>query len=335
MAVDPIWLTRRLVEIPSPSGHERAVVDFMDTFLASLGYRVRRLSVEPGRDVLYATLVRAPVVVLSTHLDVVPPELPVREDAEWIYGRGACDAKGVAAAMIAAAEILRAGGEERLALLFQVGEETGGDGAQASNALEPKGRFLINGEPTENRLSIGQKGAVCFRLTAHGKAAHSAYPEEGDSATERLLDGLARVRTLSLPAHPILGVTTVNIGLLTGGVAPNVIPAEASATLMYRTVTDTGPLEAAIRGAAGPAITVDRLFSFPHALSPSLPGWDTTTVKFASDLAHLAPWGVRYQLGPGTIRVAHTADERIRKTDISEGVASYVRLATQLFAVSL
>lgn len=330
MVIDPIRLTRQLMDIPSPTGQERAVVDFTAALLESIGYSVRRLPVEPGRDVLYATLALPPIVVLSTHLDVVPPELPVGEDDEWIYGRGSCDAKGIAAAMIAAAETLRSRGEQRIALLFQVGEETGGDGAQASNVLEPKGRVLINGEPTENRLSIGQKGAVCLQLTAIGKAAHSAYPEEGDSATERLLDGLARIRALPLPSDRTLGDTTLNIGLLAGGVAPNVIPAQASATLMYRTVADPAPLEAAVRQAAGSGVTVTRLFAFPEALSPALPGWDTTTVKFASDLAHLAPWGTRYQLGPGTIRVAHTADERIRKAELLDGVDCYVRLVTQL-----
>ncbi|MCC7131038.1 MAG: M20/M25/M40 family metallo-hydrolase, partial [Gemmatimonadales bacterium] len=173
--IDPIALTRDLCRIPSPSGQEAAVVDFMAGRLSELGYRVTRLPVAPGRDVLYAIL-DAPVVVFSTHLDVVPPDLEFREDDEWLHGRGTCDAKGIAAAMVAAAERLRAAGERRIGLLFVVGEETGGDGAQAANALEPKGRFLINGEPTENRLSIGQKGAVAFELLATGKAAHSAYP---------------------------------------------------------------------------------------------------------------------------------------------------------------
>ena len=328
---DPIELTRQLIRIPSPTGREHEVVAFVEAALKSLGYQVERQGVADGRDNLYA-IVEPPLVVLSTHLDVVPPDLVVAEDDEWLYGRGACDAKGVCAAMIAAAVRLRDLGETRVGLLFVVGEETGGQGAIRANELGPKGRFIINGEPTDNRLSIGQKGAVAYRLTARGQAAHSAYPEEGRSATEALLDALERIRALEFPTDPLLGETTVNVGLLAGGVAPNVIPAEASAVLMYRTVADHEPLERALRDAAGPDILVDQLFRFGHVRSPALPGWDTTTVKFASDLAHLGGWGVGYQLGPGSIRVAHTMEERIRKADIREGVDRYVQLVQQLLS---
>jgi acetylornithine deacetylase len=330
---DPIELTRQLIRIPSPTGQEHAVVDFVEAALKSLDYRVHRQPVADGRDNLYA-IAGPPVVVMSTHLDVVPPDLAADEDDEWIYGRGACDAKGVCAAMITAAVRLRDQGESRVGLLFVVGEETGGVGAIRANDLTPKGQFLINGEPTENRLSIGQKGAVAYRLTARGKAAHSAYPEEGHSATEALLDALAAIRSLPLPSDPLLGDTTLNIGQIAGGVAANVIPAEASATLMYRTVVDTGPLEAALRDIAGPGLEVERLFGFGHVRSPALPGWDTTTVKFASDLAHLGSWGIGYQMGPGSIRVAHTMAERIRKTDLTDGVDRYLELVRQLLAGS-
>jgi len=328
---DPIELTRQLVRIPSPTGHEGPVVDFVEAVLKSLDYRVTRQSVSDGRANLYA-YASPPEVVLSTHLDVVPPHLDFAEDDEWIYGRGACDAKGIAAAMIAAASRLRDGGESRVGLLFVVGEETGGEGAQLANALSPKGRFLINGEPTENLLSIGQKGAVAYRLTARGKAAHSAYPEEGRSATELLLDAIAAIRRFELPADPLLGDTTLNIGQISGGVAANVIPDLASATLMYRTVADPAPLEADIRRVAGTAIAVERLFGFGHVRSPGLPGWDTTTVKFASDLAHLGSWGVGYQLGPGTIRVAHTMHEKVRKSELITGVERYIQLVNHLLA---
>ena len=331
MSIDPIALTRTLVQIPSPTGHEGAVVDLMEATLGGLGYRVERQPVASGRDNLFATD-GAPEVVLSSHLDVVPPDLPVAEDDEWIHGRGACDAKGVVATMVAAAIRLRDDGERRVGLLFVVGEETGGEGAERANALTPKGRFLINGEPTENRLSIGQKGAVTFALTAHGKAAHSAYPEEGRSATEFLLDALERIRALTLPADPLLGEPTLNIGQLSGGVAANVIPALAQATVMFRTVSDLAPIEEAVRTAAGPNVVVERKFHFGHVRSPSLPGWETTTVKFASDLAHLAPWGTGYQLGPGSIKFAHTAEERVRKADLLFGVEQYVRLVRTLIA---
>lgn len=270
------------------------------------------------------------MVVFSSHLDVVPPQLPVHEDDEWLAGRGACDAKGIVAAMIAAAAILRDQGERRVGLLFVVGEEEGGDGAQRAAALEPKGRFLINGEPTENRLSIGQKGSLCLTISAAGKAAHSGYPEAGISATEALLDALQRIRALPLPTDPLLGETTLNIGLLSGGVATNVIPDAASATLVFRTVGDHDPLEARVRAAAGDRVQVERRYLFPPIRSPALPGWETTVVKYASDLAHLTAWGTGYQLGPGSILVAHTAFERIRKEDLREGVRHYVRLARTL-----
>jgi acetylornithine deacetylase len=331
--MDPIRLARDLCSIPSVTGEEGPVVDFMADLLARLGYRVRRQPVTPGRDVVYA-LLDDPTVVLSTHLDVVPPHLPLAEDAEWLYGRGACDAKGIAAAMVAAAERLRAAGERRIGLLFVVGEEAGSDGARACALLEPKGRYLINGEPTENKLSIGQKGALCLGLTARGVAAHSAYPEEGRSAIDALLDLLDRIRALSLPVDPVLGATTLNIGQIAGGVAANVIPPSASATLLFRTVADAAELEATVRRLAGDDVAVEHRFEFRPVRSRPLPGWDTTTVKFASDLAHLDAWGEGYQMGPGSIRVAHTAEERILKRDIEEGVARYVRLANALLGVS-
>ena len=330
--IDPVALTRSLVAIPSPTGEEAAVVDFMAGELARLGYHVRRHAVTPGRDVLYATLDN-PVVVFSTHLDVVPPHLPLTEDDDWLYGRGTCDAKGIAATMVAASQSLAQRGERRTGLLFQVGEETGGDGAQACGNLEPKGRYLVNGEPTENRLSIGQKGSVCFRLTAHGKAAHSAYPEEGVSAIDRLLDALDRIRTLPPESDPLLGDQTLNIGQISGGVAANVIPPLATATLLFRTVTDGKSLEAAVRHQSGTGIDVERLFGFQPVKSRPLPGWDTTVVKFASDLAHLTDWGEGYQMGPGSIRFAHTAEERIRKKDLVDGVSLYVKLAEQLLGI--
>lgn len=327
--IDPIELTLALMRIPSPTGEETAVVDYLDGTLRRLGFQVTRQSVSPGRDNLYATDLE-PQVVLSSHLDVVPPHLEIREDAEWLYGRGACDAKGIVASMVAAALSLREAGERRVGLLFVVGEETGGEGAKRANLLAPKVRFLINGEPTDNRLSIGQKGAVCFELQATGRAAHSAYPEEGESAIDALLDALTRIRALTWPSDPLLGETTLNIGLLSGGVAANVIPPAAAATLMFRTVSDPRPIEAAVRTAAGPRIAVSRRFEFGAVRSPSLPGWDTTTVKFASDLAHLTAWGTGYQIGPGSIKVAHTPMERVRKADLLEGVEQYTRLVRTL-----
>jgi acetylornithine deacetylase len=257
----------------------------------------------------------------------------VTEDDTTIRGRGTCAAKGLAAAMVAAAERLAAGGERRVGLLFLVGEENGSDGAKAAAGFGPRGRFLINGEPTENRLSVGQKGTLRVDLAATGRAAHSAYPEEGSSAIAALLDTIERIRRLPLPVDPLLGPSTLNVGLISGGVAPNVIPPHASAQLLVRIVEPTGPLRTAIREQLAPGVSVSFPVELPfHKAGGAPPGWDTTVVSYASDLPFLAPWGEGYQLGPGSIRVAHTADEHILKADLLRGVDLYVRLATDLLA---
>lgn len=329
--MDPIALTRSLVEIPSPTGDEGRVGLHLAELLTGLGWQVVTQEVTPRRYNIYA-LRRDPVVVFSTHLDTVPPHLPLREDAEALHGRGTCDAKGLAAAMVAAAERLHAAGEDRVGLLFVVGEENGSDGARAANALEPKGRYLVNGEPTENRLAVGSKGSLRVDLVAAGRAAHSAYPEQGSSAILPLLDTLARLRAMDLPVDPVLGQTTMNIGMLSGGVAPNVIPAEARATLLYRTVEPTGPLRAAIEGCCAPGVVMACGVEMAPVKASAPPGWDTTVVSYASDLPFLAPWGEGYQLGPGTILVAHTDGEHIRKADLLAGVDRYAALARDLLA---
>ncbi|MEZ4458098.1 MAG: M20/M25/M40 family metallo-hydrolase, partial [Gemmatimonadales bacterium] len=288
--------------------------------------------VGPGRFNVFAVGAVPPVVVFATHLDVVPPDLGWVEDDEWIEGRGVADAKGIAAAEMAALAALREAGEERVGILLTVGEETDSDGAKAAAALEPKGRFLVNGEPTENRLSIGQKGVLGFELGAVGRAAHSAYPEEGRSAVDALLAGLARIRAIPLPRDPVLGETTLNIGKIAGGVAANVIPPAASADLLFRTVDDGAALQAAVEQAAG-ELSVRLKSRSPAVRAPALEGWDSVVVRFGSDLPHLADWGVGYQMGPGTIRVAHTDGERIRKAELAAAVDRYVRLARQLIAM--
>lgn len=329
--IDVLELTRRLVAVESETGAEAPATDLLASELAALGYQVRRQPVEPGRDNLYAFR-EPPVVVFSTHLDTVPPYVPLREDDRWIHGRGSCDAKGLAAAMVAAAEQLAAEGERRIGLLFMVGEENGSDGARAAAALEPKGRFVINGEPTENQLSIGQKGALRVDITSAGRAAHSAYPEEGVSAILPLLETLRRIRRLPLPFDPLLGSSTLNIGIIGGGVAPNVIPAEAHATVLVRTVAPTGPLRDAISGCAEPGVTIGFGPELPPYKGSAVPGWETTVVSFASDVPFLTDWGTVYQLGPGSIRVAHTDEERIDKAELIEGVDRYARLARALLS---
>jgi acetylornithine deacetylase len=330
--MDPLELTRALVSLETPTGSEQPAIDLLEEVLRRAGYHTLRQPVSRGRDNLYGYRER-PELVFSTHVDTVPPHLPLVEDETVIRGRGACDAKGLAAAMIAAAERLAAVGERRVGLLFLVGEENGSDGAKAAADFGPRGRFLINGEPTENRLSVGQKGTLRVDLTATGRAAHSAYPDEGVSAIGALLDTIERIRRMPLPHDPLLGPSTLNLGLISGGVAPNVIPPHAAAQLLVRTVEPTGPLRDAIREQLGPGVSVAFPVELPfHKAGGAPPGWDTTVVSYASDLPFLAAWGEGYQLGPGSIRVAHTAEEHILKADLLHGVDLYVRLATDLLA---
>ncbi len=330
--MDALELTRALVALETPTGAEGPATDFLDAALRRAGYKVVRQPVSPGRQNLYAYR-EPPTLVFSTHLDTVPPHIPLSEDEESIHGRGSCDAKGLAAAMVAAAERLAERGERRIGLLFVVGEENGSDGALAAATLGPRGRFLINGEPTENRLSIGQKGSLRVDLQAVGRAAHSAYPSEGVSAIAALLDTIERIRRMPLPTDPLLGESTLNLGLIGGGVAPNVIPPAASAQLLIRTVEPTAPLKNAIRTLLSPEVTADFWVELPFYKGGAAPaGWETTVVSYASDLPFLEPWGERYQLGPGTIRVAHTSEEHIKKADLLRGVELYVRLASDLLA---
>lgn len=329
--LDPIALTRELVALETPTGNEGPGVALLAGLLRKLGYQVTLQPVTPGRDNLYAFR-EAPEVVFSTHLDCVPPYVPLREDETHLHGRGTCDAKGLAAAMVAAAERLAARGERRIGLLFVVGEENGSDGAQIAHELGPKGRFLINGEPTENRLSIGQKGSLKVVLEASGRAAHSAYPDEGKSALTPLLDTLNRLRALALPTDPMLGPSTLNIGVIHGGVAPNVIPPSARAELLVRLVGPSGPYQEMIAACVEPGVVVTfptELPFFKNTVAPPA-GWDTTVVSYASDLPFLKDWGRGYQLGPGTIRVAHTSAEQIAKAELLEGVRLYEKLAWDL-----
>jgi acetylornithine deacetylase len=335
--MDPIELTKALVALESPTFREGRAVAHIAGVLERAGYQVVRQPVPAPQAVgerfnVYAYR-EAPTVVFSTHLDCVPPYVPLREDDEWIHGRGACDAKGVAAAMVAAAERLAAAGERRIGLLFVVGEENGSDGAHAARHLEPKGRYFINGEPTESLLTIGQKGSLRIDIEATGRAAHSAYPHEGHSAIVPLLDTLRRIRRLPLPFDPMLGQSTLNIGTIQGGVAPNVIPAHASAQVLIRTVGPTKELKEQLRLAAEPGVTVTPAVELPYYKGEALAGWETSVVAYASDLPFFARgWGRAFQLGPGTIRVAHTDEERIRKAELLDAVNLYAKLATDLLA---
>lgn len=329
MTVDPVALAAELVRIPSPTGEEARICAHVADRLTGLGWNVTRQPVAGDRFNVYAHR-ETPVVVFTTHLDTVQPELPVTEDEVWLRGRGTADAKGIAAAQIAAAERLAAGGERRIGLLFVVGEEDLSDGARAAATLEPRGRYVINGEPTDNRLAVGTKGSIRLALTAHGRSAHSAYPEEGESAIEKMLDALSRIRKLSFPPDATLGEVTVNVGRIEGGTAANVIPDACQAVLMYRTVGDNDAVIAAVRRAVGEGIETAVTLSLPAVRLATRDGFETTVVRFGTDLPFLEPWGERYLLGPGSIRVAHTAEECVAKNELREAVALYERLARAL-----
>ena len=332
--VDPVQLTRDLVSLETPTGREGPAVGLLAGLLERLGYHTIRQPVSPGRDNLYAYR-EPPELVFSTHLDCVPPFIPLREDDIHLHGRGTCDAKGLAAAMVAAAERLAARGERRIGLLFVVGEENGSDGAHRAGDLVPKGRWFINGEPTENRLCVGQKGSLKIVVEAVGRAAHSGYPQEGRSAILMLLEVLARIHRIPLPTDPVLGSGTLNIGVLQGGVAPNVIPASARAELLMRLVGPADRLRGEVAACAVEGVTISCPVELPAVRNPASarPGWETTVVGYASDLPFFQDWGARFQLGPGTIRVAHTGEERIAKAELLAGVEKYVQLAQDLMGI--
>lgn len=336
-------LTRALVDIESVTNDEKQVGDFLLARLSALSTafagRLERMPAAPGRDNIFACWGN-PVVTLSTHMDTVPPFFASRDDQEFIWGRGACDAKGILAAMIVAAEKLLASGTRNFALLFVVGEERNSAGAVAA-AANPRGsRFLINGEPTGNRLAIGSKGALRYELIAHGKLAHSAYPELGHSAIHSLLDVLRDIREISLPEDPVLGRSTLNIGVLAGGRAPNVLADHAQAEIMFRLVADPAPIRQAVAAvAAGPTpmhrgrVEAREVLYTPPLRLAEFGGLPTTVVAFTTDIPTFGQaWGKPFLIGPGSIHVAHTAEERISKNELSEAVEIYARMVRQLLA---
>jgi acetylornithine deacetylase len=334
--VDPISLTRRLVDIESITGNEAAVCEFLASELKKLNYTVTRVAVEGERFNIFAlpTSAPKPQVVLSTHMDVVPPWLPSREDSENIYGRGACDAKGIIAAQIAAAEHLRKDGL-RIGLLFLVGEERDSQGAKVANQLaqELHGgacKFLINGEPTENRIAIASKGSLRVEVIAHGKLAHSAYPELGDSAINKLLIALENLSAMPLPENPEVGPCTMNIGVIEGGRAPNVIADRARAQLLYRLVGPADELKKQIVSAIGNTAEAQFILEIPFVKLKTIPGLPTMVAAFTTDIPALTNWGRPVLLGPGSIHVAHTEREFIAKKELYAAVELYCDMAKTL-----
>lgn len=335
--LDPVELTHRLCEIESTTYHEGAAGDFLAGFLAGRGWQVEKTAVpQPAESAtdgprwnVYAGTGQTPDLVFSTHMDTVPPYIPFSEDADFMYGRGVSDAKGIIAAQVAAAEALRAAGF-RVGLLFVSGEERDSAGAKTAN-LNPKGsRFLINGEPTDNRIALASKGALRVALHASGKMAHSAYPELGESAVHKLVQVLDKLLKLDLPVTEDVGASTLNIGQVHGGHAPNVVADKAEAQVLVRLVGDAAPLRAAILEAAKGLADVDFTLEIPFVRLRAVEGVPTMVAKFTTDIPQLSNWGEPLLLGPGSIHVAHTPQERLAKKELFEAVDLYIRVARQL-----
>ncbi|MGC1782865.1 MAG: M20/M25/M40 family metallo-hydrolase [Acidobacteriaceae bacterium] len=334
MITDPVALTRKLVDIESISENEAAVGHFLSAHLTGRGFLVEKMPVPQAaggeRFNVYAGAAgETPDVVLSTHMDTVPPFIPSREDENYIYGRGSCDAKGIIATQVCAAEQLRDLGV-RVGLLFLAGEERGSHGAKIAN-MQPKGsRFLINGEPTDNRLALASKGVINAVVRSHGKMAHSAYPELGDSAIHKLVRALDRILRIRLPSNSEVGPSTLNIGMIEGGHAPNVIADEASATILIRLVGPSEAIRAALQEAAGEDAEVDVTLEIPFQKLKRIDGLPTMVAAFTTDIPALTNWGEPLLLGPGSIHVAHTPQERLSKQEQRDAIELYVQVAHRL-----
>ena len=326
---DVVSLAAELLAIQSTTGSEGPVVDFVSRWLISRGWNVTLQEVTRGRSNIWASR-SGGGVTFSTHLDTVPPYVPPRLEGQRLFGRGSSDAKGIAAAMLVAADRMAGAGEKRVDLLFVVGEEKGSDGARAANNLSTRSRFLINGEPTESKLASGAKGSLRATIRTRGREAHSAYPQLGRSAIEPLLELLPTLRELSLPTDPVLGDTTVNIGTIRGGTEANIIPAHAEAEIMFRLVGDVEPIRAMVLEWAKGHADVEFGSHIPAQRFATVPGFETGPVAYTSDIPLLGNWGEPLLFGPGSIHVAHTPDEFIDVEELRSSVDIYERLAKTL-----
>jgi len=338
--VDPVSLARTLIDIDSTTGQEAAAGAWLAQYLRGLDYQVVEQQVAGDRFNVYAHGGTAPSVVFSTHFDCVPPFFKSREERGLLFGRGSCDAKGILAAQVAAGERLSAKGETRVGLLFVVGEERGSDGARVANDLAPAfaadaasarqaRTYLINGEPTENRLGSATRGVLRVRLHAEGRAAHSAFPELGESAIDKLLDALMVIRGLQLPEDPLLGRTHYTVGVIEGGVAPNVVSPRASAELLFRIVGDPAPVRAALAVVEG-LVSIEHVLDVPAMRLHTVPGFETAVFPYATDVPQLPRWGTPPLVGPGSIHVAHTDEEHVAIDELLAAVDLYENLATRL-----
>jgi acetylornithine deacetylase len=334
--MDLFGLTRKLIDTPSITGEEAAVGDFLATYLTKLGFNVDRQVVENDRRNLIAVTESSPRIVFSTHLDTVPPFIPSGEDDEKIYGRGACDAKGIIAAQISAAERLREKGSEQIGLLFTVDEEQSSIGARVANehTVAKQTAYLINGEPTDNMLAEGTKGSLRLRILTQGRAAHSAYPEQGESAIDKLLDILTDIRALHWPQDSLWGETTCNIGVISGGTRPNVIPAFAQAELHVRLATEASPVKQILEQLVGDRGQINYHSENDPVRLHTLNGFDRCVVRFTTDIPYLSQWGTPLLLGPGSIFQAHTDNEYVSKRELNRAVDLYFQLAKSLLAAT-
>ena len=332
--MDLVKLTRELVDIESITNNERTVGEYLLKCLRQLGYQVERMPVDGDRFNVYATAnAHAPALVFSTHMDTVPPFIASSEDEHNIYGRGSCDAKGIIAAQIAAAERLRKGGAQ-IGLLFLVGEERDSTGAHVANRQPRGSKYMINGEPTENHVALASKGTLRVDVIAEGKMAHSAYPQLGESAIEKLVEALHRLLAMTLPDNPEIGPTTLNIGVIEGGRAPNVIPDYAKAQLLFRLVGPTQQLREQVIKTVGDLARPEFRLEIPYMKFERIPNLPTMIAAFTTDIPALTNWGEPFLLGPGSIHVAHTTGEFIAKKQLHEAVDLYVRAAEYLLSRS-
>jgi acetylornithine deacetylase len=330
-SADVVELTRSLVDIDSTTGREAEAGHWLEAYLRDCGFAVVRQPVDDARFNLLATVGTAsPALVFSTHFDCVPPHFPSSVREGRIYGRGACDAKGILAAQVVAAERLRSAGESRVGLLFVVGEERGSDGARAANAASTgQCRYLVNGEPTDSRLGLATRGMVRYRLRASGRAAHSSFPELGESAIDKLIDALIELRQIELPSDAVLGRTHYTVGLIAGGIAPNVISPSAEAEVMFRTVTDASEIDRAI-DRLRPRVAVEKVLEVAPVRLTTVPGFETAVFPYTTDVPVLNKWGQPLLFGPGSIHTAHTADEFISVDELNAAIDSYVTIARSL-----
>src|SRR6185369_13208696 len=328
---DVVALAAELLTIDSSTGAESAAVDFVSKWLIARGWNVNLQEVSRGRANVWAFRAGGGVT-LSTHLDTVPPYIAPKLVGDKLQGRGACDAKGIAAAMLVAADQLAKSGEERVDLLFVVGEEKGSDGARAANRLKATSKFLVNGEPTESKLASGAKGSLRVTVRTKGRAAHSAYAHLGESALRPMLDLLPGIEKLALPKDDVLGDTTVNIGTMRAGTEANIVPAAAEAEMMFRLVGDPKPVRAAVEAWAKGKAELEYGSYIPAQHFHTIPGFEVAAVAYTSDIPLLGKWGTPLMFGPGSIHVAHTPEEFIDVKELRAAVDAYQRIVRSLLS---